>query len=203
MCLSTRGGGVWSEIFGGVSGLKFSGGCLVWNFRGGVWNFFFLFFPISFPPQKNPAGMHTHPPPRRSMRGRYASYWNAFLFYRILQNLWNPVNPCKNPITWPGAGVNYRGSWICCTGPILQIVWLVRNYITPWVIGCSFWMYFTFWVRIGYWGIWWKVKGFFSVVQMCRITQCNLLNINSPIPSLVYVMNTPRTLFGQKYVTEK
>ena len=50
-----RGGAFWSEIFGG----------------GAVWNFFLFFFNFfSHPP----------PPPRRSMCGRYASYWNAFLF---------------------------------------------------------------------------------------------------------------------------
>ena len=33
-------------------------------------------------------GMHPQPPPTRygrSLRGRYASYWNAFLFYQFLQ----------------------------------------------------------------------------------------------------------------------
>ena len=62
----------WSGPGGGVSG---PGG--VSNFSGGL-QFFFLFFINFFPPQKNSSGMH--PPPRRSKRCRYASYWNAFLF---------------------------------------------------------------------------------------------------------------------------
>ena len=96
--VSLSTGGV-SEIFGGC--LKFWGGLKFWgvwnflggwNFQGGVWNFrgvsnfsgglqiFFFFFFNFFSPQKNSSGMHqAPPPPRRSMRGRYASYWNAFL----------------------------------------------------------------------------------------------------------------------------
>ena len=75
-------GGVWN--LGGC--LKFSGG--VWNFRGGVSNFFwggclkFSFFFNFFSPKKISSGMQL-PPPRRSMHGRYASYWNAFLFRNI------------------------------------------------------------------------------------------------------------------------
>ena len=62
-----------SEIFGGVSEI-FGGGCSS--------KFFFsFFFSISFPQKKSFWDAHTPPlhPPRRSMRGRYASYWNAFL----------------------------------------------------------------------------------------------------------------------------
>ena len=78
---------------GGLSDLKFWGGCLVWNFRGGclvwnfwggvvwseifgggvsglkfsggVWNFFFILFSNFFFPQKILLGYtHTSPPPR-------------------------------------------------------------------------------------------------------------------------------------------
>ena len=76
-------------VLGGC--LKFSGGRGVWSFqrgvseifRGGVWNFggapnfFFFFFQFLFPPKKS--FWDAHPPTRWSMRGRYASYWNAFL----------------------------------------------------------------------------------------------------------------------------
>ena len=50
---------------------------------GGRWWGGFLFFSISFPPKKFLLGCTTPPPPRRSMRGRYASYWNAFLFLHV------------------------------------------------------------------------------------------------------------------------
>ena len=82
-------GEVWSgpwglQIFGGVGGWgvsKFSGGLQF--FRGGFSKFFFLFFFNFFSPPKIPSGMHQPlPPPRRSIRGRYASYWNAFLLRR-------------------------------------------------------------------------------------------------------------------------
>ena len=66
-------GGV-SEIFGGVS--EILGGSEI--FGGGCLQIFFSFFFQFLFPQKNPSGMHI-PPPRRSMRGRYASHWNAFL----------------------------------------------------------------------------------------------------------------------------
>ena len=72
---SVHGGG--SEIFGGV--LKFSGGVCS-KFLGGCLNFFF-FSSKFLSPQKNSPGMH--PPMTRSMRGRYASYWNAFLFMKV------------------------------------------------------------------------------------------------------------------------
>ena len=99
MCLSTRGGGgTWpgpggclqfggclkfsggSEIFGGGC-LKFSGGVSPIFLGGGFLQiFFFFFFQFLFPPKKISSGMQP-PPPRRSMRGRYAPYWNAFLFF--------------------------------------------------------------------------------------------------------------------------
>ena len=77
-------GGV-SPIFGGSpifrGSLQFFRGSPI--FSGGLlifFSFFFNFFPQNFFwDAPTPAGMH-HPPPRRSMRGRYASYWNAFLF---------------------------------------------------------------------------------------------------------------------------
>ena len=86
-------GGVWSQgglqfwgspIFRGVSnflrGLEFLGGLQFW---GGSPNFFFFFFQF-FSPKTILLGC-TNPnppppqPPRWSMHGRYASYWNAFL----------------------------------------------------------------------------------------------------------------------------
>ena len=74
-CLQFFGG--VSPIFRGVSNF-FWGGQGVPIF-GGSPNFFPSFSSISLPPQKISSGMHQPPPPRRSMRGRYASYWNAFL----------------------------------------------------------------------------------------------------------------------------
>ena len=71
-CLQFFEGGGVSPIFQG--GLQFLG--------GGFSKFFFfsnLFFKSFFP--KISSGMH---PLRRSMRGRYASCWNAFLFSKIL-----------------------------------------------------------------------------------------------------------------------
>ena len=76
------------QFFGGVSnyfgGLQFFGGSPISQGGGvspifqGVSNFFFSF---NFFPPKNSSGMHQPPTPlRRSMRGQYASYWNAFLF---------------------------------------------------------------------------------------------------------------------------
>ena len=70
-------GGGWSALqffFGAGCGLQFLGG-VVSNFSGGL-RIFFLFFSIFHPPKP--------PPPRRSMRGRYASYWNAFLYYLFI-----------------------------------------------------------------------------------------------------------------------
>ena len=74
MCDSVHRGGVWSGP-GGV--LQFLG---VSNFLGGLQFFggspiFFFFFQFFSP--KFLLGCTT--PPRQSMRGRYASYWNAFL----------------------------------------------------------------------------------------------------------------------------
>ena len=74
-----------SSNFGGVSpifwgGLQFFEGGVPPNFFFFKF-FFFLFSNLFFP--KISSGMHQHPAPpfpqRRSMRGRYASYWNAFL----------------------------------------------------------------------------------------------------------------------------
>ena len=70
-------------ISGGVSkfsgGLNFSRGSPI--FRGGLqsffFNFFFFFFQFLFPQN---FFWDAPTPPRRSMRGRYISYWNAFLF---------------------------------------------------------------------------------------------------------------------------
>ena len=81
-----------SEILGGVSEI-FGGGCLKFGgylkfsgeggseIFGGCLNFFF-FFQFLFP-QKNSFWDAPTLTPRRSMRGRYASYWKAFLFYRV------------------------------------------------------------------------------------------------------------------------
>ena len=56
------------------------GGCLLQIF-GGASEIFFSFFKIYFPPKNFFWDAHPPPPPPRwSMRGRYASYWNAFLF---------------------------------------------------------------------------------------------------------------------------
>ena len=72
------------QFFGGVS--NFFGGPPIFLggppiFRGGGGLQFFFFFFNFFSPKfllgcTNPPA----PPPRWSMRGRYASYWNAFLF---------------------------------------------------------------------------------------------------------------------------
>ena len=60
---------------------RVSGGAGGLQFFGGVSKFFSSFFFQFLFPKKIPSGMHQTPnPPRRSMRGRYASYWNAFLF---------------------------------------------------------------------------------------------------------------------------
>ena len=71
-------GGVWSGP-GRVS--NFLGGL---QFFGGLQIFFFFFFSISFPPKKSFWDAPTPPPPERSMRGRYASYWNAFLLFFVV-----------------------------------------------------------------------------------------------------------------------
>ena len=94
-------GGVFSNFLGGLQffwggvspifqvggGLQFLGGFLQIFREGGLQIFFFFFFSISFPP-KNSSGMHQHTPPpphpRWSMRGRYASYWNAFFWSEIM-----------------------------------------------------------------------------------------------------------------------
>ena len=52
-----------AQNFGGGVCSKFSGGGRSDpNFGGGVWNFFFFFFSIYFPPKKISSGMHTLPP---------------------------------------------------------------------------------------------------------------------------------------------
>ena len=48
-----------------------------------------------------------HSPPRRSMRGRYASYWNAFLFYISLQCQQVEINFVKL-----GGHVNAVGAFV-------------------------------------------------------------------------------------------
>ena len=64
---------------GGVSDPNFRGGSA--QNLGGVSEIFFSFFFQFIFPQKNFFwDAHPPPPPRRSMRGRYASYWNAFLY---------------------------------------------------------------------------------------------------------------------------
>ena len=79
----SQGGGWWSGP--GEGGSEIWGGCLKIS-RGGVSNFsggeclqiFFSFF-FNFFSLKKFLLECTPPPPRQSMRGRYASYWNAFL----------------------------------------------------------------------------------------------------------------------------
>ena len=67
-----------SKFWGGVPP-NFQGGSPI--FFGGSKIFSFL-FSISFPPKKILLECTNPPtPPRRSMRGRYVSYWNAFLFH--------------------------------------------------------------------------------------------------------------------------
>ena len=77
-CLQFFGGCLQFFVWGGVSNFLF-GGCLQFFFQ-----IFFLFFFKSFFP-KISSGMHQPSPPRRSMRGRYASYWNAFLLKRLFE----------------------------------------------------------------------------------------------------------------------
>ena len=71
VCSKFLGGGLLQFFLGGSG----PGGVSAPNFRGGS-EIFFSFKFLS--PKKNSPGMHTHPP-TRSMRGRNASYWNAFL----------------------------------------------------------------------------------------------------------------------------
>ena len=84
---------------GGVSAPNFFGGGVCSEFWGGCLKFFFNLFS----PQKISSGMHTlppPPPPRRSMCGRYASYWNAFLFgYAIIYTACNVHVPLLPDIT--------------------------------------------------------------------------------------------------------
>ena len=76
VCLSTRGHRGVS-----VSVPNFRGGVSDPNFRGGLKFFFLFFFQFIFPQKNFFWDAHPPPPPpRRLMRGRYASYWNAFLF---------------------------------------------------------------------------------------------------------------------------
>ena len=76
------------QFFGGVS--NFSGGVSGprWSpifFEGGVSKFFFLFFQFFFNFFSQKFLLGCTPPPRRSMRCRYAAfYWNAFLFFTAL-----------------------------------------------------------------------------------------------------------------------
>ena len=113
VCDSVKGGcvvpgglqffGEVSANFRGVSNFfgvsYFSGGCL--NFSGGgclqffggssnffFFKFFFFFFSNLFLP-KFLLGCTNPLPPRRSMRGWYASYWNAFLFVDIISVQFN------------------------------------------------------------------------------------------------------------------
>ena len=100
---SVHGGGVWSR--GGSSKFwedspnclggppNFRGSPNFWgvppNFRGvskflgGLQNFFSFFYQFLFPKKILLGCTNPLPPPplRRSVRGRYASYWNAFLCY--------------------------------------------------------------------------------------------------------------------------
>ena len=86
--LLTGGGGVMVVWSGGVS--NFSGGSPIFRegspiFLAGLQIFFFLvkfFFPQNFFWDAPP------PLPRRSMRGRYASHWNAFLLHLLLFEKW-------------------------------------------------------------------------------------------------------------------
>ena len=67
---SIHGGGGVGLVPGGKCEIFGGGGCLKF--------FFFFFFQFLFP-KKILLGC-TPPPRKRSMRSRYASYWNAFLF---------------------------------------------------------------------------------------------------------------------------
>ena len=82
-CPQGGGGWVWSrgglQIFGGVSKI------------------FFLFFQF-FPPKNSFWDAPTPPPPRRSMRGRYASYWNAFLLSFVFLLKTFPILGQNSPI---------------------------------------------------------------------------------------------------------
>ena len=68
-------------IFSQACVILFTGEGSVSKFSGGVskflFQFFFFFFQFLFP--QNSFWDAPPPPPRRSMRGRYAFYWNAFL----------------------------------------------------------------------------------------------------------------------------
>ena len=88
-------GGCLQIFKGGVS--KFLGGSQ--NFRGSP-KFFFFFFQFLFP-KKIPSGMHPPPTPRRSMRGQYASYWNAFLLIHSCRVLPHFLGSAVATGLWP------------------------------------------------------------------------------------------------------
>ena len=70
-------GGVSPIFQGGVS--NFSGGSPIFQGQGECLQKFFFFFFNFFP---HNFFWDAHPPLRRSMHRRYASYWNAFLFVK-------------------------------------------------------------------------------------------------------------------------
>ena len=101
-------GGVWNSP-GGVWNFRRG----VWNFqRGGFWNFggmseifgggsskfffVFIFFNFFSPQKKSFWDAPPLPPPRRSMRGRYTSYWNAFLFMTQIYCAFDLNPPCAS-----------------------------------------------------------------------------------------------------------
>ena len=84
--LST-GGGIWSGGFGQGWGVwSEGGGCLV---RGGQ----SFFRGVS---HCSEGVLHFRDPPMRSMHGRYASYWNAFLLVESLETVISQLES-RNP----------------------------------------------------------------------------------------------------------
>ena len=100
LILFTEGGGCGLQFFGerGVVS-NFPGGSPIFrgspNFRG-VSKFFFQFFFSFFFQFLSPQNFFWDAPTplRRSMRGRYASYWNAFLL-TLPSQIWNQLNTIR------------------------------------------------------------------------------------------------------------
>ena len=71
---------------------------------------------IYLPPQKISSGMHTPP----QQRGRYASYWNAFLFIRMFHLNKNEFQSNANR---PLFGGHQSFLW----GPLIPLFWTSGN----------------------------------------------------------------------------